>query len=78
MTGSGDDQSTPKQPDAKYSQEFPANAHEREQAKVAIRKVDEDREKSADPRDNPAPFDGTTFHGTEDPSRFSTPPPPKP
>ncbi len=72
------DNQSPPQPDAKYSQEFPANAHQREQAKVAVRQVDEDRVKGADARDNPAPFDGTTFHGTEDPSRFSTPPPPKP
>jgi hypothetical protein len=65
-------------PEADYSQEFPVTPQERQRGRSAARKVDATKPARADPRDTAAPYRSTTYQGTEDPSRFSTPPPPKP
>jgi hypothetical protein len=64
----------PPAPAPGYSQEFPRTAPERERAKPDTLKEAAEQQKGPDPRDAEAPFGGGTFNGTDDPSRFSTPP----
>lgn len=63
-----------------YSRELPATPEENRQARIVGGKVVAEKAaaRKPDPGETAAPYDGTRFHGTEDPSRFSTPPPKNP
>ncbi len=63
-----------------YSREFPVTPEERREARIIGGKVVAEKAaaKKPDPGETAAPYDGTRFHGTEDTSRFSTPPPKNP
>ncbi len=71
--GKQEDQSVPT-----YSKEVPETPEECDRA--ASTHVDDQkaRQERPDPSPNAAPYGGTNLHGTNDPSRFSTPPPKNP
>lgn len=73
MSGSSD-KTKNSTPAPGYSQEFPRTAPERARAKPDALNEAAEQQKGPDPRDGEAPFGGGTFNGTDDPSRFSTPP----
>lgn len=61
-----------------YSKEFPNTRKERERATSTHVDDEKARQELPDPAANAAPYGGTNLHGTNDPSRFSTPPPKNP
>lgn len=65
-------------PAPSYSKEFPQTPQERERATSGHEDDQKAKEELPDPVDNAAPYGGTNLHGTNDTSRFSTPPPKNP
>jgi hypothetical protein len=62
---------------ASYSKDMPVTREERDRALPASTGEAAAEQKGPDPRDIGAPFGGGTANGTDDSSRFSTPPPRK-
>lgn len=56
----------------------PADPQERERATSGHEDDEKAQQELPDPGDNAAPYGGTNLHGTNDTSRFSTPPPKNP
>lgn len=68
----------PDQPAPGYSKEFPQTPQEKDRASSGHEDDEKARQERPDPKDNAAPYGATNLHGTEDSSRFSTPPPKRP
>lgn len=62
---------------ADYSSEFPRSPQEKQRAAGHADDA-KSREELPDPADEAAPYGSTNVHGTNDTSRFSTPPPKRP
>jgi hypothetical protein len=62
---------------AGYTKELPATPEERERAVPEFISDVEAKEQGTDPQPSAAPYDAERFNGTNDSSRFSTPPPKK-
>jgi len=61
-----------------YSNEFPQTPQERDRASSGYEDDEKARQERPDPGANAAPLGETNLHGTNDTSRFSTPPPKNP
>lgn len=61
-----------------YSREFPQTPKERERATATHVNDEKARQELPDPGENTDPYRKTNLHGTNDTSRFSTPPPKNP
>lgn len=61
-----------------YSKEFPQTPQERDRASSGYEDDEKARQERPDPSPNAAPHGETNLHGTNDTSRFSTPPPKEP
>jgi hypothetical protein len=59
---------------AAYSQELPESREEKDRAMPGFEHDIAAEQKGPDPRDETTPYGGSTFNGTDDSSRFSTPP----
>jgi hypothetical protein len=60
-----------------YSSDLPASPEERERAVPEFLHQAAAEQKGKNPQDAETPFEGGSFNGTQDSSRFSTPPPDK-
>ncbi len=67
----------PGTPPAVYSQELPETQQETARAMPEFAHPDATKQKGPGPRDAATPYGGGTINGTNDSSRFSTPPPRK-
>lgn len=67
-----------RQPDPAYSRELPKTEQERKAATSGHHDDPKARQENPDPNPNAAPYGATNRHGTDDASRFSTPPPKHP
>lgn len=61
-----------------YSEELPATPEERKRRSSGFARNVREKRKGPDPRVSATPYDGGNFNGTNDSSRFSTPPARKP
>ena len=61
-----------------YSKEFPQTPQEKDRASSGHEDDEKARQERPDPSDTAVPYGETNLHGTNDTSRFSTPPPKKP
>lgn len=61
-----------------YSKEFPQTPQEKQRASSGHEDDSKAQQELPDPSDNAAPYGATNLHGTNDTSRFSTPPPKNP
>lgn len=66
------------QPAPTYSREFPQTPKERDRATATHVNDEKAKQERPEPGDNTAPYGKTNLHGTNDTSRFSTPPPKNP
>lgn len=69
--------SDPDKAPASYSKDLPTTSEERARALPASTRDAVSEQKGPDPRDRGAPYGGGSVNGTDDSSRFSTPPPRK-
>lgn len=72
-TGKREDQPAPA-----YSKEFPQTPKERDRESSTHVDDQKAKQERPDPGDTAAPYGKANLHGTNDPSRFSTPPPKNP
>lgn len=63
---------------ADYSKDFPRTPQEKDRASSGHEDDEKAKEERPDPADGAAPYGSTNLHGTNDTSRFSTPPPKRP